>query len=138
VLEAVQKTEAVYAKYSEVIAEHDIVCGFLFTTISTNCFFVEPLWFWPDELNELHKATVESAVLAKQKGYEQNLAAREAVIAMRIELADIFSAMGASHLQLGKTYHYADALKPESLNLVKMIKRAVDPQNRINPGVLGL
>lgn len=138
VLEAVQKTEAVYARYADVVAEHDMICGFLFTTVSTNCFFVEPLWFWPDELNELHQATVESAVLAKQKGFAQNLPAREAVMAMRTELADLFSQMGASHLQLGKTYHYADALKPEALQLVKALKQAVDPHNRINPGALGL
>jgi glycolate oxidase len=138
VLDAVQRTEAVYAKYADVIAEQDIICGFLFTTISTNCFFVEPLWFWPDELNELHKTTVEAAVLSKQKGFAENQAARQAVTAMRGELADIFSAMGASHLQLGKTYHYADVLKPEALQLIKAIKQIVDPQRRINPGCLGL
>ena len=69
---------------------------------------------------------------------EENLEGREAVALIRQEIADYFSDSGAVHLQIGKSYHYATALKPESLALVRAIKTAVDPGGRINPGVLGL
>jgi FAD/FMN-containing dehydrogenase len=138
VIESVKMTEAIFEKYSAVIEKHNIVTGFLFTTVSTNCFFMEPLWFWPDELNELHRETVENNVLAKQKGFDQNLEARGAVKSMRKELVIAFSAMGASHLQVGKEYIYKDGLKPESFELIKAIKAVVDPTGRINPGCLGL
>ena len=69
---------------------------------------------------------------------EENLEARAAVALIRQEIANYFSESGAVHLQVGKSYHYATALKPESLSLVLAIKNAVDPNGRINPGVLGL
>ncbi|ARN73351.1 FAD-binding oxidoreductase [Oceanicoccus sagamiensis] len=138
VIESVKVTEAIYEKYSDMIEKHHIVTGFLFTTVSTNCFFMEPLWFWPDELNELHRETVEGNVLAKQKGFGANLEARHAVESMRKELVAAFSEMGASHLQVGKEYIYRDGLKPEAFELIKAIKAVVDPTRRINPGCLGL
>ena len=138
VVESVKITEAIFEKYRAMIEQHDIVTGFLFTTVSTNCFFMEPLWFWPDELNELHRQTVEKNVLARQKGFSENLQARAAVQSMREELVAAFSALGASHLQVGKEYIYSEGLKPEPFALIKAIKAVVDPQRRINPGCLGL
>ncbi|WP_101757849.1 FAD-binding oxidoreductase [Oceanicoccus sp. KOV_DT_Chl] len=138
VLESVKMTEAIFEKYQAAIEKHNIITGFLFTTVSTNCFFMEPLWFWPDELNELHRATVEAGVLAKQKGFPANLEARAAVTAMRNELVQAFSEMGASHLQVGKEYIYKEGLKPESYALLAAIKQVVDPKRRLNPGCLGL
>ena len=138
VIASVKITEAIFNKYREQIEQHGIVTGFLFTTVSTNCFFMEPLWFWPDELNELHKATVEPAVLSRQTGFAANRQARTAVHAMREELLQAFSEMGAAHLQVGKEYIYKGALQPESFALLQSIKAFVDPENRINPQALGL
>jgi D-lactate dehydrogenase (cytochrome) len=39
---------------------------------------------------------------------------------------------------LGKTYPYLDALRPESADLARAVKRALDPEGLMNPGVLGL
>lgn len=138
VIESVRVTEAIFAKYQDEIAQHNITTGFLFTTISTNCFFMEPLFFWPDALNELHRATVEKAVLSKQSGFAENLQAREWVATIRGELIQAFSVMGASHLQVGKEYIYKEALKSEPLALLQAIKRELDPSGCINPGSLGL
>jgi FAD/FMN-containing dehydrogenase len=41
---------------------------------------------------------------------------------------------GATHYQIGRYYR----LPQENLPLLRALKRAVDPDNRINPGVLGL
>ena len=40
--------------------------------------------------------------------------------------------------QLGKTYPYLEVLRPESAELAIAVKRALDPQGVMNPGVLGL
>jgi hypothetical protein len=39
--------------------------GFMLTTLSTNGFLIEPVFFWPEERQALHEATVEPQVLAR-------------------------------------------------------------------------
>ena len=46
--------------------------------------------------------------------------------------------MGAAHLQVGKAYRYKEGLKAPSWELVRQLKKILDPNNRINPGALGL
>jgi len=57
---------------------------------------------------------------------------------MRGELRDIMDAHQAVHAQLGRFYRYTDQMTVESGDFVRRIKQALDPQWRMNPGVLGL
>ncbi|MEM9879158.1 MAG: FAD-binding oxidoreductase, partial [Pseudomonadota bacterium] len=57
---------------------------------------------------------------------------------MRQAMLDIFEEAGASHFQIGKTYRYGKTLKPDVKALLKGIKSQLDPDNRINPGALGV
>ena len=134
----VDAIEAVYARRRDGLRQHGVLTGYLFTSVGAGCMAVEPLYFWPDELNELHAASVEPGYYAKLPKLPANPAARAFVGELRSELSRLFSERGASHLQLGKSYHYSDALKPEALALVRALKAAVDPQRRMNPGALGL
>ena len=115
-----------------------ISAGFLFATVSTNCFVVEPVFFWPDAMTEIHRDTVEPGVLKRLPGFDKNLEARHAVAQIRQELLEFFCNMGASHLQVGKAYLYKEGLKSPSWELVRQLKNILDPGNRINPGALGL
>jgi D-lactate dehydrogenase (cytochrome) len=60
------------------------------------------------------------------------------VAALRRELIDLLSELGAAHTQLARSYHYRDALKPEAARLIDAIKNAADPAGTMNPGSLGL
>ena len=137
-VECVAAVEALFEERGTEISGHGIVTGFLTTTVSTNCFFVEPLFFWPDGLNELHRATLGKDVLARQRGCAENPAARALVGELRARIADLYSDLGVSHLQLGKEYHYFDKLGAAAADAVAGIKRVLDPHCRINPGALGL
>lgn len=136
--EAMDRIEALFARHREQMKALGIETGYLLATVSTNCMVLEPVFFWPDELMEVHRRNVESDHLARIPGFEQNLEAREAVARVRRELVALLSELGAVHLQLAKAYRYREGMKPGSFALVEAVKRQVDPGNRINPGCLGL
>ena len=137
-VECVEAVAALFERHGEALEANGVVTGFLTTTVATNCFFVEPLFFWPDSLNELHRATVGADAIARQRGFEANREARSLVAELRSKIAHIYSDLGTSHLQLGKEYLYLNRLGGAAADTVAGIKRVLDPQCRINPGALGL
>ncbi len=133
-----QAIEATFARHQDAIEKFDIGCGYLFSSIGNNALAIEPVFFWPDELNELHHHAVEESHLQRLKGFPANPEARAAVITIRKELVALFADMGLAHLQIGKAYHYKESLRPEAWALVEALKQHVDPSGKINPGSLGL
>ncbi len=129
---------AIFARHEALMEEHGIGTGILYATVSTNCFVLEPVFFTPDALNEIHHETVEKDVLGRISGFEANPAAAQATAKIRQDLIDYFAETGGVHLQIGKAYPYRDGLRPESWRLIEQIKQALDPDGRINPGSLGL
>jgi FAD/FMN-containing dehydrogenase len=130
--------EALFASHREDMKRLGSETGYLLATVSTNCFVIEPVFFWPDEWMEIHRRSVDADHLKRLKGFAANPEASAAVAKLRGELLQLLSDQGAVHLQIGKSYLYRESLQPESYALVTAIKQAVDPDNRINPGALGL
>ncbi|MEQ8516268.1 MAG: FAD-binding oxidoreductase [Chromatocurvus sp.] len=124
-------------RHAGACARYDIGTGYLFATVATNCFLLEPVFFWPDEIDAIHEASVEPAHLARLKRFPANPEARAAVMAIRSEMLELFSELGASHLQIGKSYRYREGLSAAAWQLASAIKQAVDPNGRVNPGSLG-
>jgi FAD/FMN-containing dehydrogenase len=58
------------------------------------------------------------------------------VARLKHEVAGVLRAHGASHFQLGKFYTYREGRDPMALALLDAIKRRLDPQGLLNPGVL--
>ena len=133
-----QGIAGVFERNDELMTEHGIGVGFLYATVSTNGFVIEPVFFTPDSLNEIHREYVEDHVLSKMPGFESNPEAQDATAKVRAELVDLFEQLGGIHMQIGKTYKYRSGLRPESWRIVDAIKDVVDPARRINPGSLGL
>ncbi|TXS92007.1 FAD-binding oxidoreductase [Parahaliea maris] len=138
VLPAFKGVEAIAERHAEAIAKYGIGMGYLFATISTNAFALEPVFFWPEELNDLHRQSVTPEHLSRLKGFPANPEATEAVAQLRREIVDLFTEIGGVHLQIGKTYRYREGLDPNTFKLVNAIKGLVDPSHKVNPGSLGL
>ncbi|MEM9209365.1 MAG: FAD-binding oxidoreductase, partial [Pseudomonadota bacterium] len=128
---------AIFARHEPLMTAHGIGTGILYATVSTNAFVIEPVFFTPDALTEIHKETVEGDVLARLPGFDANPAAANATATVRQALIDFFAEVGGVHLQIGKAYPYRDGLRPESWRVISQIKQALDPGGRVNPGALG-
>jgi len=133
-----QATLALFEEHREEFDKYQIETGFLYATISSNAFVLEPVFFWPDSYTEIHEASVESDHLARLNKFPEDLEARQVVGKVRKKYAALFRDRGGVHMQLGKAYHYADGIKAETLAVIQAIKQVVDPHKLVNPGALGL
>lgn len=136
--EAMERLKALETTHADLIERHDIGIGYLCLTVSTTIFLIEPVFFWPDALNDLHRASLEPDALARINEFDANPDARTAVEQLRTAMLDIFQDCGAAHLQIGRTYRYGKTMSPTTRTLLEAIKTAVDPDGRVNPGALGL
>ena len=130
--------EALFEQNAGVMQAHDILHGYMFTYVGTSCFVIEPVFYWPDELNALHRLHVDDALLGRVNDYPPNQEARTEVMRLRREVVNLFERQGALHLQIGRTYPYMQGLRDTPRDLIKGLKRLLDPEGRINPGSLGL
>ena len=136
--EAYVAVESVFKKHAEAMRANHIDIGYLFATISTTCFVLEPVFFYQDSTEVFHAEYVETEHFAKLKGFPENVVCRNLVKQIKQELCLLFKELGAVHLQIGKAYHYAGAINPEALKLISGIKKLLDPKSRVNPKSLGL
>jgi FAD/FMN-containing dehydrogenase len=121
-----------------LMAEHGITCGVITFAVGAYAVTVEPLLYWTDErLAQINRVTDKANVEALAKIPDRPAAAK-VVMTLRKGIVEIFTAHGASHCQIGKSYPYRQTRKPEPYHLLEQIKAAVDPLGLVNPGALGL
>ncbi len=136
--DAYKTTEAVFEKHAALIKQYNIGIGYLLATVSSTVFVLEPVFFWPDELNELHKSAVEASHLKRLKGFAANPEATNAMSTIRNDLIKQYSELGYVHMQLGKSYKFKEVLDTQNYEMLAQFKKLVDPNSRLNPGCLGL
>lgn len=130
--------DAMFESMRDRLDAHGVITGYLVTTLATTGYLIEPVFFWPEERFVIHEATVEGHYLPKLATHAANPAATAVVTEARRNVVDIFSRFGGAHFQIGRTYPFAQTRAPEALALLRAVKAAVDPANRMNPGALGL
>lgn len=134
----IAKVQALYARYDEAKAKHQVRTGFLLVTVGNYGFLIEPVFFWPDARLAMYDKIMRPEHLARLPVLAADEGARATVLQMREELAALFVQEGAVSMQLGKFYHYDKALKPEAWALLQKMKSVVDPAHIVNPGALKL
>lgn len=128
--------DALFAELRPALDAYGVQLGFMVTTLSTNAFLIEPVFFWPEARRALHDATVEPRMLAKLPAHAENPAATAAVADARTRVIEVFQRFGAAHFQIGRTYPYRASRDAASRRLLDAVKGALDPERRLNPGVL--
>ena len=99
---------------------------------------IEPMFFWMDELDPIHQKHLSPRNRDRFSGRARNDTARQLVAQLRRELRDCFERHDAVHAQTGRFYRHAQRLDPGSRTLLERLKQALDPDMRMNPGLLGL
>jgi FAD/FMN-containing dehydrogenase len=133
--------EAISALYDRHAADMDrlgVGAGYMFLTVATTGFLIEPVFYWPDALREIHRRSVEPAHFAKLKGFPANAEARALVETLRAAVIDIFGDADGMHFQLGRTYPLKRDTDPRAWTILEAVQAHLDPEGRMNPGALGL
>ncbi len=137
-LPVIEAVIALYEANAGAMERLGIGAGYMFLTVGGTGFLIEPVFFWPDAHEALHRASVEPVHLARLHDHPANPAARALVETLRAGVLAIFARNDAVHFQIGRTYALQPAIDPTAWNILGAVKQAVDPQARMNTGVLGL
>jgi FAD/FMN-containing dehydrogenase len=135
VIEAVHD---VFSRFETQLEGHRVEWGYVLCGISTHAVIVEPLIFWADAPSQYHERVIEPDYLAGLPRHAPNDAGTALVKEISTALKGEFLRLGCTHLQIGRSYPYRAGRDPQAYALLQSIKRAVDPDGRVNPGSLGL
>jgi hypothetical protein len=134
----IEASAAALQPYQADMQAKKVWMSHLLIAIGTNAFSFEPVFHWYDEWLPMHERMPAPEVLAKFARPAADPAARELVERLRGVLVKLFSELGASSNQIGKTYPYLQSLEPRTARFVGDLKALLDPAAAMNPGGLGL
>ncbi len=129
--------EAGFDKIRSELDGHDILTGYLITSLGTTGFLIEPVFIWPEEIWPIHEHTVGEEWLKKIKRHKANPDATAVVEKARQVVLDVFTKHAGAHFQIGRTYPYREHRDDATWALLEAIKTAVDDKGIVNPGALG-
>tara|TARA_R110002020_G_scaffold184947_3_gene382379 strand:+ start:10896 stop:12503 length:1608 start_codon:yes stop_codon:yes gene_type:complete len=138
--EAVRVTEAndaFFAGEAGFLDRNGIVYSVMTMTVG-NEFFIEPAFYWMDEITPLHARSVGEATVAPWMDRPANSAARQAVAELRRRTQEFYASMGGVSWQVAGDYPFREIIDPDSYALIEAVKGALDPERLMNPGMLGL
>jgi FAD/FMN-containing dehydrogenase len=120
------------------MAANRVHLGAMFSCIGASTFLYEPALYWQDRRTVFHERMMDPEYLGRLPTYAANPEGARVVEAVRTGLVRLMHAHGAGHFQIGKLYPYLDGRDAGAVALLRAIKRELDPDNRLNPGALGL
>lgn len=133
----VDANEAYFTSRKAFMQEHGIVYSVMSMTVG-NEFFLEPAFYWLDEITPLHAASVGKDTVKPWLDRPANVASRQAVIELRRGCQELYASLGGASWQVARDYPFETILSPETWSLAQDIKKALDPRGLMNPGSLGL
>lgn len=137
-LPVIEAIGALYGENADDMERLGVGAGYMFLTVAQTGFLIEPVFYWPDALGEIHRRSVEPGHWAKLKRFPVDTEARALVEKLRAAVIDIFGRVGGMHFQIGRTYPLKAGTDPRGWTILEALKAEVDPDGRMNPGALGL
>ncbi len=122
----------------EECAAKRVMVYLVYSTSGRAGFLYENVIYWEDEWLAYHRHYLPGDMRAAFRESPPNPEGRALVERMRVDLIDIMYRHGSTHLQIGRAYPYARDRNPAALQLLRSLKKQVDPSGLINPGALGI
>ncbi len=135
---AQQACEAVIDAHAVAAREAKMHIAMSYSVVNRNALLIEPVFYWEDSRDAFHTTYTPEEMLNNTPTFEHNSRARELIATMKQEMVDRLYELGAVHMQIGRSYPWARAREPAFLSVMAGLKKLVDPDNRMNPGALGL
>ncbi|MCZ7620822.1 MAG: FAD-binding oxidoreductase [Xanthobacteraceae bacterium] len=135
--EVVAANDAFFAERRGFMEQHGIVYSVMSMTVGSE-FFLEPAFYWHDEITPLHATSLGEDVVRPWKDRPANVASRNAVAELRRATQELYCGLGGASWQVARDYPFREVLAPPTWHLLEAVKSAVDPQGLMNPGSLGL
>ncbi len=132
----VAASDAYFESQRALIEQHGIILSHLTMTVAGE-FFFEPAFYWSDEITPLHRKSLGDDVVAPWLSRPANVAAREAVVALRKGVQAVYVGLGGVNWQIARDYPFKEVQQPQTWALLTALKEAVDPDGLMNPGSLG-
>lgn len=136
-LKLVAGFDEMIAPYRGEMAAKGVYFTRLASALANHCFSFEPVFRWKDSWLPRHISAADPSHLASISEPAANPDAQALVNELRAQTVELFRRHGAASNQIGRTYPYREALSAVPDKLLADIKAIVDPQGRMNPGVLG-
>ena len=130
--------QALIARHADELAAHGVRVTWLCSALFNHSFSFEAVFHWHDQWQPTHAPHLSADARARLREPEANPQARALVAELRQQTCALFASLGAASNQIGRTYPYLENLAPGPRQLLQDIKQRLDPQRRMNPGVLGL
>ena len=135
--EVVEANDAYFAGKRDFMRDHGIVYSVMTMTVGSE-FFIEPAFYWQDEITPLHAKSVGEDVVKPWINRPANVASRQAVVELRRGTQELYAGLGGASWQVARDYPFESILEPQSWVLLEAVKSALDPKGLMNPGSLGL
>ncbi|PWV95791.1 D-lactate dehydrogenase (cytochrome) [Hoeflea marina] len=132
-----EANQAFFAGEAGFLERHGIVYSVMTMTVG-NEFFIEPAFYWMDEITPLHARSVGEATVAPWMDRPANAATRQAVAELRRRTQEFYASMGGISWQVAGDYPFRETMDPDSYAMLEAVKSALDPRRLMNPGMLGL
>jgi FAD/FMN-containing dehydrogenase len=129
---------ALKVRHAARMANVGVTLAEFFAGIADIGLLYEPVFFWPDRLEDYHRRRTPDAVQPMLQAYPANPDGYRLVEELVAETIALMRRHGGTHFQIGRLYPYLDGRAAASTALVRTLKQALDPDGIINPGALGL
>ena len=130
------ETEKVFDLHASEIETFNLRYGYLISVNGPSTFGLEPIIYFKGQALPIHTRYIDPNHFEKLPKYPHSADALQAVLDIREAIIRKWADLGATHLQIGRTYPYLSTRTEGSRSVLRSIKSMFDPLGLFNPGVL--